>query len=194
MTDAPAHVTKKVLRDTARHKRSLLIASQIRENSRKIATRVADSLGDIEPVMVYVSKPLEVGTQEILDDLICRKKKVVVPIIQQETRTLRLSCLTDTSCLVASTFQVMEPIGNEIPAHPRDVKAVIVPMLAFDRSGHRLGYGAGYYDRFLESNPHLLKIGLAFSCQEAQSLPSDAHDIRMDIIITEDEVIDCRDH
>jgi 5-formyltetrahydrofolate cyclo-ligase len=67
-------------------------------------------------------------------------------------------------------------------------------MLAFDRSGHRLGYGAGYYDRFLESNPHLLKIGLAFSCQEAQSLPSDAHDIRMDIIITEDEVIDCRDH
>jgi len=191
MADAPGHSPKKILRDTARHKRSLLSPSQIREKSRRIATRLVDTIGDLEPVMVYVSKPLEVSTHEILEDLIGRKKKVIVPIIQQETRTLRLSCLTDTSCLVASTFQVMEPIGNEVPAHPRDVRAVIVPMLAFDRTGHRLGYGAGYYDRFLENNPHPLKIGLAFSCQETSALPSD--DIRMDVIITEDEIIDCRD-
>lgn len=192
MADTPANSHKKILRDAARHNRSMLSPAQIREKSGSIATRLMEIIGDIEPVMVYVSKPLEVSTHQVLDDFINRKKKVVVPIIQQETRTLRLSSLTDTACLIASTFQVMEPIGNEIPVHPRDVRAVIVPMLAFDRNGHRLGYGAGYYDRFLENNPHLLKIGLAFSCQETPVLHSDPHDIRMDLIITENEVIDCR--
>jgi len=194
MADTPGISAKKVLRDAARHQRSLLSPAQIQEKSRTIASLLLATLGDSEAVMVYVSKPLEVHTHRVLDDLIRRKKRVVVPIIQQETRTLRLSCLTDTSCLVTSTFQVMEPIGSEIPANPRDVQAVVVPMLAFDRHGHRLGYGAGYYDRFLENNLHLLKIGLAFSCQETPAIPSDSHDIRMDLIITEDGVIDCRNH
>jgi 5-formyltetrahydrofolate cyclo-ligase len=171
----------------------MLSPAQIREKSAMVSRHLMNILGDFDRVMVYVSKPLEVSTYPIIGELIDRKKNVIVPVIQQETKTLRLSCLTDTACLVESTFRVMEPIGNEIPAHAEDVGVVIVPMLAFDRKGNRLGYGAGYYDRFLEENPHIFKIGLAFSCQETPALPSDSHDIRMDLIITEDEVIDCRD-
>jgi 5-formyltetrahydrofolate cyclo-ligase len=65
-------------------------------------------------------------------------------------------------------------------------------VLAFDRRGHRLGYGAGYYDRFLAKHPRITRIGLAFSCQQISSVPSDENDIRMDFIITENEILDCR--
>jgi 5-formyltetrahydrofolate cyclo-ligase len=62
-------------------------------------------------------------------------------------------------------------------------------MLGFDRTGARIGYGAGYYDRFLEKNPGLYKIGIAFACQEIERLPVDETDIRMDCIITEEGVV-----
>jgi 5-formyltetrahydrofolate cyclo-ligase len=65
-------------------------------------------------------------------------------------------------------------------------------MLGFDQLGHRLGYGAGYYDRFLSNHPHFLKIGLAFSCLESGEVPVDENDISMDMIITEKGIIRCR--
>ena len=78
---------------------------------------------------------------------------VVVPVIETETCSLRLSFIDDLSVLVSSTFSVPEPIGNEIPAREEDIGAVVVPLIAFDQKGHRLGYGAGYYDRFLSGHP-----------------------------------------
>jgi len=119
---------------------------------------------------------------------------VVVPIIERDTRSLRLSLINDPSVLVCSTFSVPEPIGNEIPACEDDIGAVVVPLIAFDRNGHRLGYGAGYYDRFLSGNPGLTKIGVAFSCQEVPETPADENDIAMDAIVTEHEVIRCHGH
>jgi 5-formyltetrahydrofolate cyclo-ligase len=62
-------------------------------------------------------------------------------------------------------------------------------MLGFDRTGGRIGYGAGYYDRFLEKYPDLRKIGLAFSCQEIEKLPLDNTDVLMDTIITEEGIV-----
>lgn len=128
----------------------------------------------------------------LIKHLIGKGIRVVVPIIERDTRSLRLSCLEDPGDLVISTFSVPEPIGKEIPAHGRDLEVVIVPLLAFDRAGHRLGYGAGYYDRFLSSCQQATKIGAAFSCQEIASVPADENDIAMDMIITERETISCR--
>jgi 5-formyltetrahydrofolate cyclo-ligase len=62
-------------------------------------------------------------------------------------------------------------------------------MHGFDRTGGRIGYGAGYYDRFLAKNPNLRKIGIAFSCQEYENLPVDENDIPMDYIITEEGIV-----
>jgi 5-formyltetrahydrofolate cyclo-ligase len=62
-------------------------------------------------------------------------------------------------------------------------------MLGFDRTGGRIGYGAGYYDRFLSKNPGLRKIGIAFACQEIEKLPVDETDMPMDFIITEDGIV-----
>ena len=91
--------------------------------------------------------------------------------------SLRLSYLRDLSVLVPSTFGVPEPIGSEIPVDHGDVDTIILPMLGFDREGRRIGYGAGYYDRFLEKNRDLRKIGIAFACQEMEKLPVDENDL-----------------
>jgi 5-formyltetrahydrofolate cyclo-ligase len=142
-----------------------------------------------EAVMAYTSKEKEVNTVPILTALFLRRNPVIVPIIVREDVSLRLSYLRDLSVLVPSTFGVPEPIGSEIPAMGEDVDTILLPMLGFDRTGGRIGYGAGYYDRFLEKHPDLRKIGLAFACQEIESLPLDDTDVRMDHIITEEGIV-----
>lgn len=164
------------------------------ENSKTLSRAICDRLIDIldgeSPVLVYVSKEGEVDTQHFISRLLGRGTEVVVPIIERENRKLRLSYLRDPAVLSPSTFSVPEPIGHEIPADPENIRVVIIPMIAFDRHGHRLGYGAGYYDRFLSSHSHMKKIGVAFSCQEMETIPADRNDVRMDIIVTEKGVIE----
>jgi len=136
--------------------------------------------------MVYAAKGNEVETGDLIKTLIKRGSKVVVPIIEKETCSLRLSYLIDPCDLVISTFSVPEPIGKEITANPEDLNFVIIPVLAFDREGNRLGYGAGYYDRFLGSCKETVKIGAAYSFQGVNLLPSDNFDIKIDMVVTEE--------
>ncbi len=180
---------KEALRNEARRRRTLLSPAEIAEKSLRICTRLLPLLRGCGPVMVFASKPQEVDTHRLIGTLISDGVRVVVPIIEQETRTLRLSYLPDPSVLVTSTFSVPEPIGNELPARKEDLAIAIIPMLAFDRRGNRLGYGAGYYDRFLRSAPSLVAIGVAFSCLEMPAIPGDGHDVRMDMVVTENELI-----
>ena len=183
--------SKQALRDAAKQKRRAIPEDEIAKKSARICAYLLEVIDGCDPVMAYVSKPPEVDTHPFIRDLLREGRRVVVPIIEKETRTLRLSYLRDTTLLVQSTFHVPEPIGNEIPAQASDIRTVIIPLLAFDRRGNRLGYGAGYYDRFLAQNPGVKKIGVAFSCQETDSVPEDKNDVRIDIVVTEDEVIHC---
>ena len=188
-TTPPAKKTQ--IRDAARERRAEIAHGDIKNRSQRICDQVLEIIDGSNTVMVYVSKPPEVDTCTLITRLIDRNGHVVVPIIERETTSLRLSYLNDSSVLVESTFQVPEPVNHELPARAEDVKAVVIPMLAFDRQGNRLGYGAGYYDRFLCAHPKILRIGLAFSCQEFASIPSDENDIRMNLIVTENGVIRC---
>lgn len=183
--------SKTALRQAAKIQRATLNEAQISDYSRRIRDHLIPVLKEKEPVLVYASKCPEVDTMPLIEWLLEEGKTVVVPIIQREDCSLRLSYLSDPAVLVPSTFQVPEPIGHEVPADPSEIQVVIVPMLAFDAAGNRLGYGAGYYDRFLARHPGLLTIGLAFSCQEVDSLPAEENDIRMDRIVTEQGVICC---
>lgn len=180
---------KQGVRKKARLTRDSLSKEDTSGWSRKICSSLLHILDGESPVMVYASKEREVDTRVLISGLLERGIRVVVPIIEREGRRLRLSYLDTMDVLSPSTFSVPEPVGHEIPADPADVKVVVVPMMAFDRHGHRLGYGAGYYDRFLSKNTHLEKIGVAFSCQEMDLIPTDENDVRMDIIVTEKDVI-----
>jgi len=157
--------------------------------SRTICRNLMRLIKDGETVMVYTSKEKEVNTVPLITMLLKRGNPIVVPIIVKEDVSLRLSYLRDLAALVPSTFGVPEPIGSEIPVVSSDVDTIILPMLGFDRQGRRIGYGAGYYDRFLAKNNKLRKIGIAFACQEMDTLPVDENDALMDCIITEEGIV-----
>lgn len=180
---------KEEMRDLARSKRFELTEEEILQKSSAIREKVLLSVKDCRCIMIYLSKEPEVETLRLSEELLAEGKTLIVPIIEKDTGTLRLSKLKSTSVLIRSTFGVLEPIGNEIPVGNEEIDAVIVPMLAFDRSGARLGYGAGYYDRFFSRPTNAEIIGLAYSCQEISSICCESFDKRMDLIITEDEVI-----
>ena len=89
-------------------------------------------------------------------------------------------------------FGILEPDPEVYPVtvEPNEIGVVFVPGVAFDRLGHRLGYGKGYYDRWLRGASALEKIGLAFSFQVLERLPAEAHDVRLDLLVTEQDVLE----
>ncbi len=180
---------KNRIRGVMRGRREAMMPGERLEKSRRICGQVLALLRDGETVMVYSSKELEVNTSPLVEALLASGNPVIVPIIVREDVSLRLSYLRDPSVLVPSTFGVPEPIGSEIPARPEAVDTIILPMLGFDRRGGRLGYGAGYYDRFLARNPRIRRIGIAFACQEAGEIPCEENDIHMNLVITEDGIV-----
>ena len=180
---------KSSIRQVLRERKNAMKPEERLVKSREICRNLAPLIRKGETVMAYTSKEMEVNTVPIITLLLERKNPVIVPIIVKEDISLRLSYLRDMAALVPSTFGVPEPIGSEIPARGEDVDTILLPMLGFDRSGGRIGYGAGYYDRFLEKFPALRKIGIAFACQEMDSLPLDPTDVRMDHIITEEGIV-----
>ena len=180
---------KNSIRKVLRQKKEAMLPEDRLEKSQRICRHLMAIIRDKETVMVYTSKEKEVNTVPLIHALFRQKNPVVVPIIVKEDVSLRLSYLRDFSALVPSTFGVPEPIGNEIPAAAEDIGMIVLPMLGFDRTGGRIGYGAGYYDRFLSKHPNLRKVGIAFACQEVGNLPVDENDIRMDTIITEDGIV-----
>jgi 5-formyltetrahydrofolate cyclo-ligase len=180
---------KNRVRQQMREKREALSPAERQEKSEAICRHVLGLISNGDTVMVYSAKELEASTKPIIATLLARNSPVVVPIIVKADVSLRLSYIRTLAVLVPSTFGVPEPIGNEIPADPKDITTILLPMLGFDRKGGRLGYGAGYYDRFLAANPQIRKIGIAFSCQEAERVPVDANDIHMNCIITEEGIV-----
>jgi 5-formyltetrahydrofolate cyclo-ligase len=180
---------KSSLREILRRKKDAMLPEERLEKSQRICRHLMGIIRDNETVMAYTSKEKEVNTEPLIRALFVQGNPVVVPIIVKEDVSLRLSYIRDFSALVPSTFGVPEPIGSEIPAAAEDLDMIILPMLGFDRAGGRIGYGAGYYDRFLSKNPDLRKIGIAFACQEVENVPQEENDIRMDVIVTEDGIV-----
>jgi 5-formyltetrahydrofolate cyclo-ligase len=180
---------KNRVRQQMRANREALRPAERLSKSLRICGHIMGLIGDGQTVLVYSAKELEANTTPIIRSLLERGNMVVVPIIVKADVSLRLSYIRDLSVLVPSTFGVPEPIGNEIPADPAAIHTIILPMLGFDRNGGRLGYGAGYYDRFLAKNPQIRKIGIAFACQEADRVPVDTTDIHMNCIITEEGIV-----
>jgi 5-formyltetrahydrofolate cyclo-ligase len=180
---------KNSIRQILRQRKEMMSPEDRLEKSKRICHHLMRIIRDGETVMVYTSKEKEVNTIPLIETLFKQGNPVIVPIIVKDDVSLRLSYIRDFSVLVPSTFGVPEPIGNEIHAIGEDVETIILPMLGFDRTGGRIGYGAGYYDRFLAKNRNVRKIGIAFACQEYDNLPADENDIPMDYIITEEGIV-----
>jgi 5-formyltetrahydrofolate cyclo-ligase len=133
---------------------------------------------------VYLAKSSEAPTGKLIERLLEDGKQVLCPRVNgKEMETVPYG-----EDFTLSEFQTIEPIGE---AYDGKIDVAIVPLLAVDRQGRRLGYGGGYYDRFFEKHREILKIGYAFDFQMVESVPTEATDIPLDIIVTDKQIIFC---
>jgi 5-formyltetrahydrofolate cyclo-ligase len=124
--------------------------------------------------------------------LVAAGARLVLPVVIGRGKPLVMRTWNFGERLVASSFGILEPSPEAAAADP-DI--LLVPLVAFDRHGHRIGYGAGYYDlsiTLLRARKSVVAVGLAFAVQEIRDVPATPRDARLDLVLTEREVIDLR--
>ncbi len=181
--------TKKQFRDTMKKRRSVLSPEEVGARSEHVIARLAGQEAYRRAVCLasYVSVKNEVRTHSLIESALGSGKRVAVPVALPN-RVLVHREIRGLAELEPSTLGLMEPSGETgSVVSPGALEVVVVPGLAFDRTGNRIGFGAGYYDRFLSLTP-AIKIGLAFDFQLVDRLPACPRDISMDLVITESEI------
>lgn len=154
---------------------------QLDELSLPIISRLKKRLSDVSTVLAYYSLPDEVNTHQLIDELVADGKTVLLPkVLDGETMELRR--YTGRQDLQEGPFHIMEPVGECFSDYSQ-IDVVLVPGVAFDSQGHRLGRGKGYYDRFLSALTPCALIGVCFDFQKVSEVPIDEYDIPVDEVI-----------
>lgn len=138
-------------------------------------------------VCCYVALPYEVQTRKLIENLLKQQKRVIIPYTREDAQ-LDLFEIRDPELDTArGRYGIPEPverIRSGLPVAPSELDAVVVPGLAFDRKGYRLGRGKGYYDRFLSNlSPAAVSVGLAYDFQLLDHIPVEAHDLPVNNVI-----------
>ncbi len=173
-------LTKEALRSYVREAKKHHSA-QFPRWSEAVGQQLGQRLADSKVVMAYWPLPDEVDIRPLINRLVAKGKTVLLPKVTGDT-TMELRRYTSVDDLREGAFRIMEPIGSSFTDYDR-IDTVLVPGMAFDAAGHRLGRGRGYYDRFLSAHPGLHKIGVCFPFQRVDQVPTDPHDIRMDEVV-----------
>jgi 5-formyltetrahydrofolate cyclo-ligase len=134
----------------------------------------------------------EFDPNALMHTLAAAGARLVLPVVLGRGKPLVMRTWNFGEPLVASSFGILEPRPEAVAADP-DI--LLVPLVAFDRSGHRIGYGAGYYDMtitLLRARKSVVAVGLAFAVQEIPNVPATPRDAPLDLVLTEREVIELR--
>ena len=141
-------------------------------------------------VMAYWPLPDEVDIRPLIDELVAQGKTVLLPKVTGD-ETMELRRYTSRADLAEGAFHIMEPVGEPFTDYEK-IDVALIPGMAFDAAGHRLGRGKGYYDRFLlpftsypspfTFHPSPLLIGVCFPFQRVAKVPSEEHDVMMDVV------------
>lgn len=152
--------------------------------SEAIMARVEQlpSFREARVVLLYWSMSDEVQTHSFVERWY-REKTLLLPCVAGDDLVLRQ--YTGAECLVAGEqFGIGEPTGAEWTDLDA-VEMIVVPGVAFDRQGNRMGRGRGFYDRLLSSTPRAMKVGVCYDFQMIEAVPVEPHDVRMDCVVSE---------
>jgi 5-formyltetrahydrofolate cyclo-ligase len=190
--DLPAGAGKTQLRQLFRTRRNALTEAQRNEKSRTIGERLErlDAYRQARTVMFFVTHGSEINTEPMMERAWQQKKDVVVPLVDPETDeiiAMKITCIDGD--LEKGSYGVREPRTGCATVSSAVIDLVLVPGLVFDRHGHRLGYGKGYYDRWLKWIPQEKRLGLCFDLQMVECLPKDENDVPVGMIVTEEVVL-----
>ncbi len=183
-------MTKSELRKKYKSLRQQLTQDTIENNSLAIANQLLQL--DIWQYSFYhiflpIEEQKEINTEYVLNILAGKDKNITLSKSNFEDFSMTHFLLTDNTTLKKNTYGIPEPVDG-IPISTQQLDVVFVPLLAFDKNGNRVGYGKGFYDRFLsECKPETIKIGLSFFEAEAKIDPS-GNDIKLDYCVTPQKV------
>lgn len=173
---------KKQLRAQIREKKRAMTDARIEEKSALLAQKffACEAYGRAKTLYGYLPYNQEVRTVPILAQALRDGKQVAVPKVYGDT--MRFILLTDLSAVEAGYSGIPEPIADGPVA--KDPQAlVLMPGLAFDPNGNRMGYGGGFYDKFLEAEPDHPTVALCYDFQMLPHLDTEEHDIPVDLVL-----------
>ncbi len=188
---APNSITamdKQELRKQIRAAKKAVPFCEKLQRSESIMQRVEelDCFQQAGTVLLYWSMEDEVQTHDFVNRWY-EKKRLLLPCVDGDD--LRLRQYTGPECLKAGEqFGIGEPTGPEF-TELEQVELIIVPGVAFDRKGNRMGRGRGFYDRLLKSTPKAFKVGVGFDFQLLDTIPTEPFDVPMDVVISEFECV-----
>jgi len=172
--------------------RRVMTADERRQKNDRIQRNITSlpAYQNAEIIMMYLNYWDEVETTGVAEETLKARKKLIIPFCQGETIIpCQIKNIKDDVQL--GTFGIREPGPDYLhPIPPEEIDLILVPGVVFDRQGKRIGFGKGFYDRFL---PQLRKdvciIGLAYDCQLVEKIAAEDHDFKMSLLLTENGVI-----
>lgn len=149
---------------------------------------ISEAYKSARGIFIYIGFGSEINTKIIINNALNAGKEVYVPkVIKKDMILIKINSLEN---LVTSSYGILEPIGDKSDFDVNKLDLIIMPGVAFDENGNRLGYGGGYYDKFLDKNNiECKKVALAYELQVLDKLDTEEHDVKVDSIITEKRTI-----
>ncbi len=148
-------------------------------------------LGDGALVAVYASLPEELPTTTLIERLRGRGCVLAFPLVTPGQKRLSFHRVADPAELRPGVLSILEPPADAPVVPVEHIGLFVVPGLAFDPAGNRLGFGAGHYDITLTDNPHALRVGMAYEFQVVDRVPAGPGDARMGLVVTDAGVRRC---
>ncbi|MGN1195854.1 MAG: 5-formyltetrahydrofolate cyclo-ligase [Acutalibacteraceae bacterium] len=180
---------KSILRKEYLHIRRTLVSKK--EKDKRIFENLIslECVKKADLILAYASSPIEVDTRRFIEYTLKKGKRLALPVCSDISNEMSFYIIKSPDCLVPGKYKgIPEPDKAKCrKAQPGENTVCIVPGLSFDKSGYRLGFGKGYYDRFLSENK-VYTVGLCYEECIRENLPFDEHDKTVSVIVTENEI------
>ncbi len=185
------HMNKTEIRKEMLQKRNRLSAMEQQMYSERISDRILKSslYDQCKNLCIYQAFRNEVSCDKIMRQALQDKKSVFVPVTDLENKTMEFYRVTEHTKWKAGAYGIMEPVFTDMTPVLKEKALILMPGLVFDRDKHRIGYGGGYYDKYLAGHMEHTTIALCYHFQIVKErLPFEEYDILPDYIATDEDM------
>lgn len=179
--------TKKELRREILAQRKTLIEQEVSEKSRRICERVRKTViyEKATDICIYMPIRNEVDVTLLVEPALADGKRIWIPRVVGEV--MEFNEYDEAALERSESFGILEST-SEVYLEPDENTLIIMPGAVFDRAGNRIGYGGGFYDRYLQKHPECRTVAVCYDLQVVDHIPAESHDIRPEMIVTESGV------